>query len=365
MISSLGNEGPVNVLYNILKFIDYNSFDVTVLTLTKERDNSRIEDFCRLPISVIQLNKDGNYSLLSLFKLVQKEIYSLKPSIVHSHCTRSLLLMSLVKHIFKSMFTVHIYPGKQQFKMNGFIKGFLLINILNYFTKKCDMAVGCAESVSEQYYKEKGWIFPSVPNGSLMPLWKRSSFEKNKIRKELSLPLEYKYFIFIGRFSVEKNPDILLKVFSKLKDEGVGLIMLGSGPLLSHQVENKPDNIILPGFTTKVYDYLKASDFYISVSDVEGLANTILESMSVGLPMLLSDIPSHHEILNNFSSDEVGFIVDQHSVSNIIPRVRELANMRPSDISNISDRIQKVYAEKYTAETMSKNYQKLYHNIIK
>ncbi len=54
----------------------------------------------------------------------------------------------------------------------------------------------------------------------------------------------------------------------------------------------------MPGFKSNIYDYLKASDYYISASDVEGLANTLLESMTVGLPCVLSDIPSHKEVLS-------------------------------------------------------------------
>ena len=58
--------------------------------------------------------------------------------------------------------------------------------------------------------------------------------------------------------------------------------MLGEGPLWEDLKEGD-DRILLPGFKTNVYDYLIASDYYISASDVEGLANTLLESMTVGI----------------------------------------------------------------------------------
>ena len=77
--------------------------------------------------------------------------------------------------------------------------------------------------------------------------------------------------------------------------------MLGEGPLWEDLKKEGDDRILLPGFKTNVYDYLIASDYYISASDVEGLANTLLESMTVGLPMLLSDIPSHQEVLSKMS----------------------------------------------------------------
>ena len=81
----------------------------------------------------------------------------------------------------------------------------------------------------------------------------------------------------------------------------MGVIKLVEGPLWEDLKKEGDDRILLPGFKTNVYDYLIASDYYISASDVEGLANTLLESMTVGLPMLLSDIPSHQEVLSKMS----------------------------------------------------------------
>ena len=123
-----------------------------------------------------------------------------------------------------------------------------------------------------------------------------------------------------------------------------------------------PDNIIMPGFTTRVYDYMKASDYYISASDVEGLANTILESMSVGLPMLLSDIPSHREILANVKEGSIGYLIDNHCPEDIRTKIDKIMNINYIEVSNI---LQNLYEKKYTAEIMSLKYQNIYIELMK
>ena len=81
------------------------------------------------------------------------------------------------------------------------------------------MPIGCAESVGEQYKINKGWNIKCIPNGASLPLWKRNLEEKQALRKELGLQEGIKYFIFVGRFSQEKNPDVLFKAFEKLQED--------------------------------------------------------------------------------------------------------------------------------------------------
>ena len=68
LVSSLVNEGPVNVLYNIIKHIDFKKFDVSVITLIPEKKNTRIDDFSNFPIFIKQIApiKNKNPFLLYL-----------------------------------------------------------------------------------------------------------------------------------------------------------------------------------------------------------------------------------------------------------------------------------------------------------
>ncbi|MBB4037354.1 glycosyltransferase involved in cell wall biosynthesis [Dysgonomonas hofstadii] len=361
LVSSLSNEGPVNVMYNIIKYINLEKFDVSIITLIPEKENSRFKEFKKLPVVIHQLSADFKLNLLKLFYLLKDKVSEVNPDILHSHCPRSLYLMKFLSSEYKKTYTIHIYPGQQQIVLYGKLLGNIVIRLNNFFTKRIDLPIGCAESVSELYKINQGWNITNIPNGTDLPLWKKDLEYRQVLRKELGLKQDIKYFIFIGRFSKEKNPDILFNVFKHYLRSDIGLIMLGNGPMWDNLKNEECDNIIMPGFTTRVYDYLKVADYYISTSDTEGLANTLLESMTVGLPMLLSDIPSHHEILRNFEHNEVGMIIDQHNVESIKKGIDFIGEL---DHDKVCQSVQHLFLEKYTAKRMSEQYQYEYSKVL-
>lgn len=362
LVSSLCNEGPVNVMYNIISNIDFSKFKVSIITFIPEKINSRFNEFEAFPISIYQLAKDKPISALKLFKSLKKIVKEINPDALHAHCPRSLYLMGFLPSKYKRIYTIHNYPGYLQYILYGKLKGQIVIELNHFFTKKCHLPVACSESISIEYKEKKNWEIKAIPNGASLPVWIKNKEEKEKLRAEFGLKDNVKYFIFIGRFSKEKNVDVIVDAFKKLNREDIGLVMLGNGPMWEEQNNRKGENIILPGFTTRVYDYLKATDFYISASEVEGMPNTILENMSVGNPMLLSDIPSHQEILRNFNNRIVGLKIDNHNPIDIIDKINEIVKLDSDEIASV---IHKVFEQKYTAQVMSQAYQDAYINLIK
>ncbi len=360
VVSSLCNEGPVNVMYNIIQYMDFSKFEVSIITLIPEKKNTRIEDFSKLPVSITQIAKKKAIGTFAMFSELKKAIIKIDPFIIHAHCPRSLYLSYFLPRKFKRAYTIHIYPGLQQEILYGRLKGCLINQLNHFFTYRMDLPIACADSISELYKKNKNWKVMSIPNGCSLPVWKETDEQKRNIRKMLGLKENIKYFIFIGRFSNEKNPQILINAFRKLKNHNIGLIMLGNGPLWDSLVKDKNEMIILPGFKTNVYDYLVASDYYISASDVEGLANTLLESMTVGLPMLLSDIPSHREVLSKMEKT-VGFIFDNKNIDNLSNNINKI--IQTVDSKTACTEIKRVFEKWYTAKKMSQSYQATYTHL--
>jgi glycosyltransferase involved in cell wall biosynthesis len=362
LVSSLCNEGPVNVIYNILQYIDFNKFEVSVVTFIPEKESSRMDEFEKLPIKIYQLSSIKKNGLFTIYGLLKRKLKEINPDEIHAHCPRSLYLMPFLSKQYKKIYTIHIYPGEQQIQLYGLIMGKIVISLNHLFTRMCDLPIGCAESVGEQYKSLKGWEIDCIPNGASLPVWHYDSKEKEELRQELGLKEKVKYFIFIGRFSKEKNPDVLFEAFNNINRNDIGFVMLGIGPMWKSMKQKCPENIIMPGFTTRVYDYLKAVDYYISASEVEGLANTILESMSVGLPMLLSDIPSHQEVMANFNEcSKVGYIINNRNTEDIRAKIGEILKL---DSENTRRLLNDLYQRKYSAKVMSESYQKAYIDLI-
>ena len=116
VVSSLINEGPVRVMLNIIKYLDYSRFRVSIITL--------INDFRIFPIDIVSLGIESRITKLPLiFKKLKIIISTLDPDIVHSHCPRSLILTSFVRGRFRKVHTIHNYPGSVDRALYGFLKG--------------------------------------------------------------------------------------------------------------------------------------------------------------------------------------------------------------------------------------------------
>ena len=115
------------------------------------------------------------------------------------------------------------------------------------------------------------------------------------------------YLLFVGRLVPEKGIENLIEAFNALKT-GLKLVIVGDSPetpdYVNHLKALAHDNPRVV-FTS----YLRGRDLaevysnalaYVSPSLLEGNPITVLEAMSYGLPVLLSDIPPHLEILSLF-----------------------------------------------------------------
>ena len=359
LVSSLCNEGPVNVMYNIIQYMDFSKFKVSIITFIPEKKTTRIKDFQKYPLSIHQLAPETPLNPFALFTALKQEVKLINPDMLHAHCPRSLYLMCFLPRKYKRIYTIHIYPGLQQQILYGKFKGDIVNQLNHFFTRKVDLPIGCSESVGKLYKENKGWDISCIPNGSSLPIWNCDPIYRQKLRKDLGLKDDIRYFIFIGRFSGEKNPELLIRAFKQIGAKQVGLIMLGEGPLWEDLKKEGDDRILLPGFKTNVYDYLIASDYYISASDVEGLANTLLESMTVGLPMLLSDIPSHQEVLSKMSVT-TGYIFNNKDSNSLFDKIEKV---RLLDRTEGAREVQDIFQKHYTAKKMSLSYQNAYTSL--
>ena len=119
-------------------------------------------------------------------------------------------------------------------------------------------------------------------------------------------------YITIGRLSQEKGHERIFKILAKL-DKDFHYTIVGEGPeknniiSLMHKL-NLADKITLVDHTNDVYTYLKKSDLFLQGSYVEGFPNAVLESCSIGTPVIAFNVPGGtREIIEHNCN---GFLVD-------------------------------------------------------
>lgn len=108
------------------------------------------------------------------------------------------------------------------------------------------------------------------------------------------------------------------------------------------------------GFQNDSIAYMKISDVYISASKSEGFSISVLEALSCGLGLFLSDIPSHREVVNMESETYLGETFTQNDF------LKKLIKLRNK--SFIKEEIVEFQVSELSAERMAKRYMRTYSN---
>ena len=115
--------------------------------------------------------------------------------------------------------------------------------------------------------------------------------------------------------------------------------------------------IVFSGFIKDVTPYLISANVFVSAAVSEGLPNSVLEALSWGLPVILTRIPPHEEILR--LGPKAGYLVDRDSSENVFKIFTEdyLTEKRRYAARAIVTNF-------LNAKTMADEYSTLYHTLL-
>jgi glycosyltransferase involved in cell wall biosynthesis len=360
-LSTLERTGPTSVVYNIIKFIDRDLIEPIILTMSPEPSNSAILDFKKLGIQVVQLNLDRVQLFIKGWKGLISKINEIEPDIIHSHSLRPDLFCAFFLKI-PTITTIHANLEENYVDTYGNLIGRMFAFVQIESAKRLICKVACSISVFDLYRKQ----LPSltfVQNGVDTTIF--SPLTKDQIkgqRSKLGLPLEKKIFVSVGSLSLRKDPETLIKGFLGSHDlENSLLLILGTGEIADRlrilfQLNN---NVVFLGFTSNVASYLRVADFFISASISEGLPNTVMEALACGLPVCLSDIPSHREIL--MINPKAGRLFKVHDSEDLSLRIDEILS---EDQNLIRESSIELIRNNLNAKNMAFQYLKLYHQVF-
>ncbi len=176
----------------------------------------------------------------------------------------------LKKRIIKSMKNTHIVTGESEFSLN------LL---------KKENNISC-------YYEV-------LPNGYDISLLEDIL---NKKREQ-----NYKYGITIGTFKYKKI-EVALELFHEIR-ESYNLekfIIIGAHSHLPKSIINDKFVEFKSNISREeLFSLLYNSEYYISASQIENSSIAALEALLLSKNVILSDIPSHKEMINKFKTKKV------------------------------------------------------------
>lgn len=118
-----------------------------------------------------------------------------------------------------------------------------------------------------------------------------------------NLPEKYegirdKRIVAAGRLADQKNFALLIRAYSDLYHvhPDYSLTIYGEGNKreeLQGLIDNlgMAENIHMPGFSNNIYNEMARSAIYVSSSNYEGMSNSMLEALAMGIPTICTDCP--------------------------------------------------------------------------
>lgn len=353
IISHLENTGPVNILYGIIKYLDKNKFEPYIITLKPEKINTREKEFEDLGVKIIKNITSNVKIFLKKDYILLNKIKELKLDILHTHCVPSTILVAKLPLEIKKMTTIHCdFSTDLVFKF-GKIKGNIYKHLYIRALRKMNLNINCGKSVGKANKKHSNIDGIYILNGIDTEYMskKKISATKQEIREKLKIENDKKVFIVVGSIDMRKNVIFIAKIFKEKFREHY-LFILGGGDKereLQGIIKNCK-NIIYFGRKklVEIQSYLKASDYYISASLSEGVPNSVLEAVNFDLPVVLSNIGAHKEILE--LDNKLGVLFINNNENDFINAVLKILTQKSSE--NLSDLKYMISAKRMSEEYM-------------
>lgn len=284
IVSTLKSTGPTNQLYNIVRYGDNQNYSYTILTLSPEPNDSKIDDFKKLGVRVDTLNLSRVKGVIKGKKLVIKYVNQNKPDIIHTQGIRPDTMVVDILDNYSKISTLRNYPWDDYPLKFGKFKGSILARRHLKTISKSKKIITCSRSLKEEFYNKNNFDFEYIQNGvDTEKYYSPTTEETENLKIKLGVPKDKVIFISVGSIIPRKDPINLVKGFLNSEESNKSLLyIIGEGPLISelNGLIKNHDNVILCGKKNNVADYLKVADYFISTSLSEGLPNTVLEAMA-------------------------------------------------------------------------------------
>ena len=360
VVSTLGRTGPTRQLYNLIKHLDYAHFEAQVITLSSNPPDNLERDFADLGIAVRSLSLSRLTGVAFGRSRLVRILNQLQPDVLHSQGLRADWLCSRLADSFKMVATQRNNPLQDYPLLMGQLKGAVAARLHYHALARLPVVVACSQGIADTNTL-RGLSTSVIHNGVDLNLTKGPMNHEGRTapRHALGLPEAGRLFLYAGPLIPRKNPELLIRAMMIQTKQKDSLLVLGDGPLLSRcrKLANGATNIFLPGSVKSITDYLEVADICVSASRAEGIPNTVLEALSTGLPVLLSDIQSHREILA--LSPAAGWLFQTDNLNGLLEKIENIT-LSPEN----RHAARQLAVEHFSASGMSQAYQNLYQDLV-
>lgn len=345
VLPSLGGGGAEKVAYNILKNINLNKFDVSLILIYKDKGDY-LKELDKNTECFFLEKTNFRYSLFALIKTLKK----INPEVVLIFSFEiAILIGPFIKLLFKNI----KFINRQLNIISKLEYSFLKLSFLKLAYKNFDKIITQSKDMTEDLFENI-----DISKDKVVEINNPIDFDEIKKlsseKKEIEFSSNSKNFLCVGRLSLQKGFDLIIKTMRLLKEENIKLYILGEGNERKN-LENLikeyslEENVFLLGRKENPYIYMKNADLFILSSRYEGFPNVLIEANACGCYAICNDSPGgiNEIIKENINGNIVNFNNEELLVKIIIEKSGEKYNREEIKNSVLERYEKKIIVEKY------------------
>lgn len=216
----------------------------------------------------------------------------------------------------------HFFKGAPKFN-------WIYYPIEKFMSKYCDLMVMINKEdykLTKKHFKKPVKRIHGI--GLDIEKFKNISINTSSKRKELNISDSDVVIVSVGELMHHKNHEVIIKAISLLKNNNIKYIICGMGERLKFlkslsiklKVEKK---VYFLGYRNDVGEVLLASDIFAHPSRREGLGVASLEAMTLGLPIITSNV---HGIKDYSLDNKTGYCLDPEDIKGFAKALKTLIN---------------------------------------
>ena len=284
-ISSLQKGGSERVMVNLADYFVKENYDTVLVTQHLANVEYELNDKVRRKFSEITAEETtGNriQNFIRRFSKLRAIWKEEKPDVILSFIGKNNVMAILTAWGLGIPVVVSVRgEPKEEYASKG-----LCIAAKVLFHKAACVVMQTKESVS---------FFPKG-------IRKKTKILKNSLNPQFIRPIyqgqREKTVVAVGRIDENKNHRMLIRAFAKLADKfpDYKLIIYGNGESrnqLEDLVRNlqQQERVFMPGVINNVGEAIEKAGIFVLTSFSEGMPNTLMEAMALGLPCISTDCP--------------------------------------------------------------------------
>ena len=357
LIPTLDRSGAEKQLTHLAIGLPRDEFDVEVVALTRGGPYEEQLKAAGIPLTIIGKRwKFDPFALRRLKKLITKK----QPDVLHTW-----------------LFAANAY-GRMAVGANPATKVVVSERCVDswkadwqlWFDRKLaprtDRLIGNSQAVAD-FYADLG--FPRdrllvIPNG-IEPA-KKSTRTRQSICDEFDFPVDSKIIGCVGRLAPQKRVSDLIWAMELLQalQPSSRLLIIGEGPQRK-ELEDFARNIRLSdvirfaGHRSDVSNILPHMDLFCLASDFEGQSNSLMEAMSHGRPVVVSDIAPNLELVEHEKTGLVVPVGDRPAFTRACDRLIKDQILAESLGTTAAERVHEKHSFEYAVAKQADLYRSL------